>query len=149
MNYENIFRLFSSLFKLYHREEDTVLIEQIFSKVTVTSIYLSEITKVEFTSSVWKKVRTKEITELDAIKSLQLFERDSAKYTFIATDSLIIEQARILTTKYGFKGLRTLDSIQLSSAISFKSEVGLFVTSDNLLKSLLSDEGLQTDMPSS
>ena len=82
----------SSLFKLYHREIDTVLIEQIFSKVTVTSIYLSEITKVEFTSSFWKKVRTKEITELDAIKTLQLFERDSAKYTFIATDSLIIEQ---------------------------------------------------------
>jgi len=139
----------SSLFKLYHSEIDTVLIEQIFSKVTVTSIYLSEITKVEFTSSVWKKVRTKEITESEAIKTLQLFERDSAKYTFIATDSLIIEQAKGLTTKYGLKGLRTLDSIQLSRAISLRAEAGLFVTSDNLLKSLLSEEGLQTDMPSS
>lgn len=137
----------SSLFKLYHREVDTILIEQIFSKLTVTSVYLSEITKVEFTSSVWKKVRTKEITELDAIKTLQLFERDSAKYTFLATDSIVIEQARILTTKYGLKGLRTLDSIQLSSAISLRAEVGLFVTSDILLKSLLSDEGLHTDMP--
>jgi len=139
----------SSLFKLYHREVDTVIIEQIFSDVKITSVYLSEITKVEFTSSVWKKVRTKEITELDAIKTLQLFERDSAKYTFIATDSLIIEQAKVLTTKYGLKGLRTLDSIQLSSAISLRAEVGLFITSDNLLKSFLSDEGLQTDMPSS
>jgi predicted nucleic acid-binding protein len=115
--------------------------------LTVTSVYLSEITKVEFTSSVWKKVRTKEITELDAIKTLQLFERDSAKYTFLATDSIVIEQARILTIKYGLKGLRTLDSIQLSSAISLRAEVGLFVTSDILLKSLLSDEGLHTDMP--
>jgi len=105
--------------------------------------------KVEFTSSVWKKVRTKEITESEAIKTLQLFERDSAKYTFIATDSLIIEQAKGLTTKYGLKGLRTLDSIQLSRAISLRAEAGLFVTSDNLLKSLLSEEGLQTDMPSS
>ena len=42
----------SYLFKLYHREIDTVLIEQIFSQVTVTIVYLSEITKVEFTSSV-------------------------------------------------------------------------------------------------
>ena len=139
----------SSLFKLYHREVDTVLIEQIFSQVTVTIVYLSEITKVEFTSSVWKKVRTKEITELDAIKTLQLFERDSAKYTFLATDSIILEKARILTTKYGLKGLRTLDSIQLSTAISLRAEVGLFVTSDNLLKSLFRDEGLQTEMPSS
>jgi predicted nucleic acid-binding protein len=54
----------SSLFKLYHREADTVIIEQIFSQLTVTNVYLSEITKVEFTSSVWKKVRTKEITEI-------------------------------------------------------------------------------------
>ena len=136
----------SSLFKLYHREVDTVIIEQIFSRVSVTSVYLSEITKVEFTSSVWKKVRTREITELEAIKTLQLFERDSAKYTFIVTDSIVLEQARNLTTKYGLRGLRTLDSIQLSSAISLRAEVGLFVTSDNLLKSLLSEEGLKTDM---
>ena len=139
----------SSLFKLYHREVDTVLIEQIFSQVTVTIVYLSEITKVEFTSSVWKKVRTNEITELDAIKTLQLFEKDSAKYTFLATDSIILEKARIFIRRYGLKGLRTLDSIQLSTAISLRAEVGLFVTSDNLLKSLFNDEGLQTEMPNS
>lgn len=139
----------SSLFKLYHREADTESIEQIFSKVKVTHVYLSEITKVEFTSSVWKKVRTSEITELEAITTLQLFEKDYAKYTFIATDSVTIERARNLTTKYGLKGLRTLDSIQLSSAISLTKEVGLFVTSDNLLKSLLIEEGLQIEIPNS
>ena len=53
----------SSLFKLYHREADTVELERNLSAITITSIYLSEITKVEFTSTVWKKVRTKEITE--------------------------------------------------------------------------------------
>jgi len=77
---------------------------------------------------------------------LQLFERDSSKYTFIATDSMIIEQARKLTIKYGLNGLRTLDSIQLSSAISLSKEVEFFVTSDNLLKSLLNQEGLQTEV---
>ncbi len=138
----------SSLFKLYHREADTVIIEEIFSQAVVTNVYLSEITKVEFTSSVWKKVRTKEITESEATKTLQLFDEDCAKYTFVATDSIIIEQARNLTTKYGLKGLRTLDSIQLSSAISLIKEVGLFVSSDNLLKSLLDEEGLKTEMPS-
>ena len=80
----NIFFDTSSLFKLYHREADTVIIEQIFSRGIVTNVYLSEITKVEFASSVWKKVRTREITELEATATLQLFERDSDKYTFIA-----------------------------------------------------------------
>lgn len=135
----------SSLFKLYHYEADTKIIEQIFSDVNVTNVYLSEITKVEFVSSVWKKVRTKEITAQEAAITLQLFDEDNSKYTFVATDSIILEHAKNQTTKYGLKGLRTLDSIQLSSAISLKAIVGLFVTSDNLLKSLLNEEGLQTE----
>ena len=143
----NIFLDTSSLFKLYHREADTVLIEQIFTQVTVTNVYLSEITKVEFSSSVLKKVRTNEISELEAITTLQLFERDSEKYSFIATDNIIIERAKNFISKYGLKGLRTLDSIQLSSATLLKAEVDLFLTSDNLLKSLLIEEGLQTESP--
>ncbi|HET7116057.1 MAG TPA: type II toxin-antitoxin system VapC family toxin [Hanamia sp.] len=118
-----------------------------FSQGKVTEVYLSEITKVEFASSIWKKVRTGEITELEAITTLQLFERDSNKYTFVATNSIIIEQARNLVTKYGIKGLRTLDGIQLSSAIALAAAVELFVTSDNLLNSFLKEEGLQTENP--
>ena len=134
----------SSLFKLYHREADTDIIEKIFSKYNVTNVYLSEITKVEFTSTIWKKVRTKEITEEVAKTTLALFDIDLIKYTFIVSNSLLLEQARMLTSKYGLNGLRTLDSIQLSSAITLKSEVELFVTSDKLLKSLLAIEGLTT-----
>ena len=137
----------SSLFKLYHREEGTDTLEHLFSKVTITNVYLAEITKIEFTSSVWKKVRSKEVTELEAITTLQLFERDNVKYTFVATDSIIIERATNLATKYGLKGLRTLDSIQLSSAISLVQDVSLFITSDNLLNSLMNEEGLQTAFP--
>lgn len=62
---------------------------------------MSEIAKVEFTSTVWKKVRTKEITKEQAEVTLELFESDFAKYNFVTTDSLILEQARNLTTKYG------------------------------------------------
>lgn len=139
----------SSLFKLYHHEADTFLIEKIFSEVNVTNVYLSEIAKVEFASTVWKKVRTGEITEVEAIETLQLFVNDSTKFTFVATDSIIIERAMNLVTKYGLNGLRTLDGIQLSSAISLQSEVELFITSDILLKSFFNNEGLQTEIPNS
>lgn len=91
----------SSLFKLYHREADTAELEQSLSAITITSIYLSEIAKVEFTSTIWKKVRTKEISELEAMTTLDLFELDFGKYNFATTDSIIIEQARLLTSKYG------------------------------------------------
>ncbi len=46
----------SSLFKLYLREADTAELESKLSTIAITSIYLSEITKIEFTSTVWKKV---------------------------------------------------------------------------------------------
>jgi uncharacterized protein len=56
----------SSLFKLYHKEAETEDLELVFSMIKITNIFLSEIAKIEFTSTIWKKVRTKEITELEA-----------------------------------------------------------------------------------
>jgi uncharacterized protein len=137
----------SSLFKLYHQEAGTEELEHVFEQVKITHIYLSELAKVEFTSTVWKKVRTKEITSGQAETTLDLFESDFEKYNFVVADSLIIEQARNLTTRYGIEGLRTLDSIQLSTCISLAKQVDIFFTADNLLKTLIGKEGLNTEIP--
>jgi predicted nucleic acid-binding protein len=139
----------SSLFKLYHKETGTEEFEQLFTSLKITTIFLSEIAKVEFTSTVWKKVRTQEISESEARTTLELFEIDLTKYTFIPTDSIIIEQARVMVSKYGRQGLRTLDSIQLSTAISLFNHAEIFITDDKLLKSLFDIEGLPTQTPSS
>lgn len=136
----------SSLVKLYHRKTGTDELEQMFSKLNITPTFLSEIPKAEFTSTIWKKVRTKEITESQAQITLKLFETDFPKFIFRVTDSLIIEQARILISKYGRQGLRTLDSIQLSTSISLSKTADLFLTGDNLLKSFFKAEDLQTEI---
>ncbi len=138
----------SSLFKLYHREADTAELELIFSTGKITNIYLSEISKIEFTSTIQKKVRAKEITESEAQITLDLFESDFGKYPFVATDSIIIEQARILISKYGTQGLRTLDSIQLFTSVSLFQQVDIFFTADKLLKSLFEAEGLPIEIHS-
>ena len=137
----------SSLFKLYHKETGTAELELLFSLKEITIVFLSEITIIEFTSTIWKKVRTNEISELEAQATLKLFESDFGKYTFIATNSLIIEQARILILKYGNQGLRTLDGIQLSTSVSIKEQSDIFITSDKLLKSFFEAEGLPTEIP--
>ncbi len=80
---------------------------------------------------------------------MALFESDFEKYKFILIDKVIIEQARTLIGKYGIQGLRTLDSIQLSTSISLIKEVNLFITSDKLLKLFLASEGLPTELPNS
>ena len=123
--------------------------ESVFLKSKVTHIYLSEISKVEFTSTIWKKARTKEISSEQAKITAELFESDFEKYNFISTDSLIIEQAKNLTTKYGLEGLRTLDSIQLSTCKVSEKQVDIFLTSDKLLNTLIEREGLITRMPNS
>lgn len=137
----------SALFKLYHREADTTELEAIFSTKKITTIFLSEISKIEFASAIWEKVRTKEITALTAQTTLDLFEIDLVKYSFVTTDSITIEQARKLVSKYGMQGLRTLDSIQLSTALLLFRQADIFFTTDGLLKSLFEAEGLPTALP--
>jgi hypothetical protein len=46
------------------------------------------------------------------------------------------------------QGLRTLDGIQLATAVSLFQQVDIFFTADKLLESLFEAEGLPTKMPS-
>lgn len=135
----------SSLFKLYNNENDTHSIENLFASNTITHIYLSEITKIEFVSAILKKVRTKEITISEANTTISLFENDCKKFIFETIDGSIIEKSKNLVLKYGLNGLRTLDSVQAACALALASEVQLFITSDNLLKSIFEAEGLKTN----
>ena len=123
----------SSLFKLYHQEVDSDSIESVFSDYKVTDIFLSELSKIQFASTVWKKVRKQDITELQAKAITEAFEEDFSKYIFVQMDTTIIELAKSLITKYGKQGLRALDSIQLATAILLRIEVDLFKSSDKLL----------------
>jgi predicted nucleic acid-binding protein len=97
---------------------------------------------IEFASSVWKKVRTKQLSELEATMFLKSFESDTLKYTFVHIDGDIISSAKQLITMYGKAGLRTLDSIQLATAVSLKGEADLFITSDKLLADFFQQESL-------
>ena len=54
----------SSLIKLYHFESGTDYLDQIFEEYIISEIFLSDIAKVEFNSAIWKKVRTKDLTEI-------------------------------------------------------------------------------------
>ncbi len=64
------------------------------------------------------------------------------KYNFVPVDNLIVTRAKDLIEKYGKEGLRTLDSIQLATAISLKSQCDLFITTDKLLHSFFIQESL-------
>ena len=73
---------------------------------------------------------------------MALFETDFKKYTFIGSDGIIIKQAKQLISKYGAEGLRTLDSIQLATAVCLAGHVNIFLTADKLLNQLFEVEKL-------
>lgn len=132
----------SSLFKLYHKEKETEELMEFISTNAIRKIYLADITRVEFSSVVWKKCRMSEISETIAEYLIGKFDGDCSKFTFVRETSALKTEAKKLIAKYWKDGLRTLDSIQLASALSVKEEIKYFFTSDKLLYSIANKEGV-------
>lgn len=137
----------SALFKLYHNEFGSDELKNLFQNFSITSVYLSEITKLEFASTTWKKVRKGEINSIEAKILIQQFETDFKKYSFISIDTIVNQLAANCLEKYGKSGLRTLDSLQLATCIFLTENVNLFLTYDNKLKEFLQQEKLPISLP--
>ena len=138
----NIFLDTSSLFKLYFQENGSTELEQLFESQSIEQIYLSGLATIEFRSIVWRKVRMNEITAQNATLLLDAFDNDCSVYTLVLTDDSLLKLSRQLLDKYGQRGLRSLDAIQLASAISIKHDVQLFKTADDLLNTFFIAEAL-------
>lgn len=141
----NLFFDTSSLFKLYHKEDGTEELLNLFTTKKINQIFIAEITIIEFSSAVWKKCRKNEIDVTTAKLLIKRFDDDLSKYSFVVSNSHLLQNAKDLIGKYWQIGLRTLDSIQLSSVLEVKSKVGLFLTSDNVLGEVAAIEGLSVN----
>lgn len=139
----NLFFDTSALFKLYHTEAGTKELTAFFSTNLIHAIYLSEITSIEFCSAVWKKCRKNEINQSSAELLIDKFNIDSKKYNFIKQNKSCTNLASELIGKHRKKGLRTLDSLQLASALMLKNDLDVFITSDALLSDITLSEDLK------
>ncbi|GGN05779.1 hypothetical protein GCM10010967_46240 [Dyadobacter beijingensis] len=63
----------SSLIKLYHEEQDSEFFKQLIIENPVSSIFLSELARVELLSALWKKQRTGELTREIVGQTIRLF----------------------------------------------------------------------------
>lgn len=131
----------SSLFKLYHSEEDSERLSEILAKKDYL-IYLSGIARIEFVSAIWKRIRNKELKQEIGEGIIACFETDSENFCWVELKKeLVIESARLIK-KYGKNGLRTLDSFQLACALTLIDEDCHYFTSDKILKKLFKEEKL-------
>lgn len=133
----------SALLKLYHREEDSEHLMN-FLSTSVQELILSEIAILELQSALWRKVREGVINESIVQEVVSYFQKDVSLFRWIRLYPSVIETAANYLRKYGKTGLRTLDSVQLASAVSLKDEDCVFITFDSQLRAFFREENLQT-----
>lgn len=133
----------SSLIKLYYKEEGTSSLDKIFAENIISEIFISEITKVEFVSAIYKKLRTRNLHQQNVNDILNAFISDEHNYSIVLMSSEIIDISQSLIKKYGIAGLRSLDAMQLASVCSIKSQIELAITSDKLLNDFLISENIK------
>ena len=90
----------------------------------------------------YRKVRMKKLNFDIAEELMNLFDNDFEKYEIIPINRAIIKVSKQLLMKYGQLGLRTLDALQLASALEVRDVVDKYFTSDSILLSLFEREKL-------
>ncbi|HEY4324802.1 MAG TPA: type II toxin-antitoxin system VapC family toxin [Mucilaginibacter sp.] len=134
----------SSLIKLYFKEQGTSNLDKVLTDNIITKIFISELTKVEFRSAIYKKIRKNTLTRQNASDIIDAFAADEKNYTVILTSQDIITGAQNFIEKYGERGLRTLDAIQLSTAFSVKIQIDFAISDDKLLVNFFDSENIRT-----
>lgn len=69
----------------------------------------------------------KELSHEQANTILGLFDDDFDRYQFIEIDEQMLRLASQLIDKYGLNGLRSLDALQLASAVAIRAQVTLYI----------------------
>ena len=112
------------------------------------TILISALTTVEFASILGRNFRSGVLTHTDFNRAQGSFGLHlHNEYRVIDLDNTILAQARKLVTKHP---LRSLDALQLASAVEAASVIGslpIFVSADKNLLRAAATEGFSTDDP--
>ncbi|MBN2531678.1 MAG: type II toxin-antitoxin system VapC family toxin [Spirochaetales bacterium] len=131
----------SAFIKIYHREAGTDEVLALYKSNAV--IFISELCKIEFISTIKKKYRERIISH-DTLQALiNKFQDDlENRYTVLKFSSLVIDEAENLLKQYGDEyGLRTLDSLQFAFLTTYcEKENTQFACSDSTLIQLVGME---------
>ena len=137
----------SSLVKIYHREQSSERVLEIYRSGEL--IFISELGRIEFLSTIHRKYRENEInTEtLDAL--MQRFENDiENRYEVLSFSSMIPDEALNLIRNFAREtSLRALDSLQLAFFTIYCEHEDIFVCSDKRLAGIAGLEGISVLIP--
>jgi predicted nucleic acid-binding protein len=108
---------------------------------------ISELARVELHSAIFRKQREKELSGKAVKAVLQRFECDcDERYEVLYVASLVYDEAcRLLVRHAGSQGLRTLDSLQLATFLTYcEKDRDTFLCADKRLSAVVEKEAVQT-----
>jgi predicted nucleic acid-binding protein len=135
----NFFFDSSALIKIYHYEHGSEEIVKIYN--SDQTIFITELSKVEFLSAIHRKYREEIISEstLEILINRINFDIEN-RYTMLCFSTAVIETAADIIKKYNRKNfLRTLDVIQVSFFELHCEKDDLFVCFDDRLNQVLKE----------
>ncbi|ASJ12773.1 type II toxin-antitoxin system VapC family toxin [Thermococcus thioreducens] len=125
----------SALVKRYHIERGSSIVNELMRNYIVA---ISELAILEMTSALNRRFLSGELTKRKLDWVLERFYSDLEDYVVVTISSETISLAISLVLKHG---LKTLDSLQLASALRIKDEASIFATFDERLKNAAEKEG--------
>ncbi len=138
----------SSLMKIYHREKGTETVLNIYK--SQDEIITSELSKIEFISTICRKYREHEISHETLTAVIHKFEDDvKIRYDeMLKFSTLVIDEAWNLICRLSEKhSLKTQDSIQFAFFKIYCETDTVFVCSDNKFIKLVENEGVKVLSP--
>lgn len=129
----------SALLKRYLADVSSPQVEKILGKAT--AVIVSSITRAEFYSALGSNLKTGKLTTAEHADRIAEGEADFGDFEVIMYTVGIESLVKRLSARYGH---RTLDNIQLASAIVAKPRY--FITADKKLAKLASAEKLHVKL---
>ena len=144
----------SALAKRYISETGSEWISRLFSDDETGSIYIAELTIVERTSAVVRRLKGGSLSPTEAAKTLTSFDRHLVTdYFILEINSELLRQARVLVSTHGLRGY---DAVQLAVAENFnrnQNDLGLpgvtIISADGELLAAAKADGLVIENPNS
>ena len=142
----------SALVKRFSRETGTAWTISLLKPSSNNTIYIARITSVEVVSALTRRTRGRSLTQIQASKSIQRFERSLfGRYAIVEIRPMLANRAMLLAKIHGLRGY---DAVQLAAALTANDErlaIGAkaltLISADTALNAAASLEGLAIDDP--